>query len=439
MARILEEELERLKGETDLAALVEASGVVLRRHGADLLGLCPFHDDREPSLVVSPKKNLWHCLGACRAGGSVIDWVMRKEGVSFRHAVEILRRGAPSSPSPSSSPPPSRHLPAVVEPDAEDAALLRQVVDYYHETLKQSPEAMAYLERRGLAHPELIDRFRLGYANRTLGYRLPPKRLKAGEAVRGRLQWLGILRESGHEHFRGSLVVPVFGEGGEVLEIYGRKIGERLRAGTPAHLYLPGPHRGVWNRDALAGSAEVILCESLIDAMTFWCAGLRNVTAAYGVNGFTDEHLEAFRACGVRRVLVAYDRDQAGDQAAAALVPVLSAAGIASARIQFPRGLDANEYALQVQPASKSLAVLVEQAGWLADGAKSKGPADEEGAAKNEGAPPSLAAVAAGPEMAAAPRAACPGSPSFTQLGNTQFYAPARSGFVDFTYSLRRG
>ena len=52
---------------------------------------CPFHDDREPSLVMTPAKNLWHCLGACQAGGSVIDWVMRAEGVSFRHAVELLR------------------------------------------------------------------------------------------------------------------------------------------------------------------------------------------------------------------------------------------------------------------------------------------------------------------------------------------------------------
>jgi DNA primase len=74
MARIPEAELERIKRETDLVGLVEAGGVVLRRHGADLLGLCPFHADREPSLVVSPAKGLWYCLGACRAGGSAIDW-----------------------------------------------------------------------------------------------------------------------------------------------------------------------------------------------------------------------------------------------------------------------------------------------------------------------------------------------------------------------------
>jgi DNA primase len=69
---------------------VESQGIVLKKHGQDYLGLCPFHDDKEPSLVISPEKNLWHCLGACQIGGSVIDWVMKTEGLSFRHAVELL-------------------------------------------------------------------------------------------------------------------------------------------------------------------------------------------------------------------------------------------------------------------------------------------------------------------------------------------------------------
>ena len=78
MARIPDTEIERLKQEVAPQRLVEAQGIELNRHGADLLGLCPLHEDHEPSLVVSPKKNLWHCLGACQTGGSVIDWVMRR-------------------------------------------------------------------------------------------------------------------------------------------------------------------------------------------------------------------------------------------------------------------------------------------------------------------------------------------------------------------------
>ena len=82
--------------------LVEARGIQLKRHGADLVGLCPFHNERAPSLVITPQKNLWHCWGACQMGGSVIDWVMRVEGVSFRHAVELLRADHASSATASS-------------------------------------------------------------------------------------------------------------------------------------------------------------------------------------------------------------------------------------------------------------------------------------------------------------------------------------------------
>lgn len=80
MARIATDELERLKTEVSVERLVTAAGVKLQRHGKDLIGLCPLHDDKEPSLVVTPSANLWHCLGACQAGGSVIDWVMKKQG-----------------------------------------------------------------------------------------------------------------------------------------------------------------------------------------------------------------------------------------------------------------------------------------------------------------------------------------------------------------------
>jgi DNA primase len=92
MARIPEHELERLKREIAVERLAAARGVELRRHGADPIGRCPFHPDRTPSLVITPGKNLRHCLGACPAGGGPIDRVMKAEGVSFRHAAERPKR-----------------------------------------------------------------------------------------------------------------------------------------------------------------------------------------------------------------------------------------------------------------------------------------------------------------------------------------------------------
>jgi DNA primase len=228
------------------------------------VGKCPFHDDRNPSLVITPAKNLWHCLGACNMGGTAIDWVMKAQGVSFRHAVELLEDHLPLAAAPVQPVKQGtvRKLPPPVAREADDRALLLQVVDYYNETLKQSPEALKYLESRGLQSSEMIDRFRLGFANRTLGYRLPAKNRAAGAEMRGRLQTLGILRESGHEHFNGShRLSRSSNRPCEVVEMYGRKITPNLREGTPDHLYLPGAHRGVWNEEALIASKEIILCE----------------------------------------------------------------------------------------------------------------------------------------------------------------------------------
>jgi DNA primase len=338
--------------------------------------------------------------------------VIKAEGVSFRHAVELLQNDYQPLAASSAGAAPAKHstvkkLPMPIAADAEDAKLLVQVIDYYHETLLGSPEALEYLKRRGIGSEEAIQTFKLGFANRTLGYRLPEKNRAQGAAIRGQLQRLGLLRESGHEHFNGSIVIPVIAPSGEITEVYGRKITEGLRPGTPNHLYLPGPHRGVWNESALAEHQEIILCEALIDALTFWCAGFRNVTASYGIEGFTPDHLAAFKRHGTERVLIAYDRDKAGERAAEKLAHQLTAAGLDAYRIQFPKGMDANEYALKVTPAAKSLGLVIRKAQWLGKGeapttrlsptAAVSIPAGSEEAAKEE-----IPAPAASTPMAAA-------------------------------------
>ena len=369
---------ERIKREISIQRLAEARGIKLVRSGKELIGLCPFHDDRNPSLNIDPAKNVWSCKGACGEGGSVIDWVMRAEGVSFHHALELLRRehfslaAGPIQPVKQST---VRKLPPLIDATADDKKLLGIVVDYYHRTLKDAPEAQQYLIKRGLQSGEIIDRFKLGYANRTLCLHLPASNRAAGDAQRTRLKELGILRNQkpGHEHFNGSLVIPVFNLSGEVVEMYGRKITSSLREGTPLHLYLKGEHRGVWNEEALIASKDIILCEALIDALTFWCAGYRQVTASYGVNGFTEDHRQAFKKHGTERVYIAYDRDDAGNSAAAKLSEELMGMGIECFRVQFPKGMDANEYALKTQPAAKALGVLLTGAAWMGKGARPAG------------------------------------------------------------------
>ena len=230
---------------------------------------------------------------------------------------------------------------------ADPPSLLSSVTAFYAQTARESSEVAAYLSKRGLDHPELMDHFRLGYANRTLGLILPDKQLAAGAKVRGALQRLGVLRTSGHEVLRGSLVVPVCDASGAVVQLYGRKLVDQQRDDVPLHVWLPGPLRGVFNLDGWRGAGDVVLCASLIDALTVWCAGVQTVTAACGADGCTDELLQALMREGVRRVRIAFVENAVGHAAARAVAAKLSAVGIETLRVILPMGRDANACAVQ--------------------------------------------------------------------------------------------
>lgn len=122
-------------------------------------------------------------------------------------------------------------MPDPLQFSSDNDQLVRQVVDYYHERLFQSPKALAYLEKKGIDH-EIIKRYRIGYGDRSLGLKLPSRDSKEGARLRGRLIKVGLFRRSGHEHLNGAVVLPVFNADGNVLQIYGRMITSGLRAGT---------------------------------------------------------------------------------------------------------------------------------------------------------------------------------------------------------------
>ena len=363
MPRIPDTELARLKREVKLADLCRDYGITLHPTGPDnLMGCCPFHDDREPSLGVTPSKNLWNCLAGC-GGGDNLQFVMRKEGVSFRHAVEILQRKFGTAPSaPVLTTRQGTAHPVLVDPATAlaDHALLKHVADFYHQTFCNDPKAMKYLEARRCFHPEAAKVFRLGYANRTLGYRVPATTAE-GKKLKAQLQRLGILRASGHEHLTGSVVFPILDAQGNIAQMYGRKITPNLREGTPLHLYLPGEHRAVWNAAALRGQKEWLVCEALIDALTFWCAGFRNVTCAYGVNGFTPAHWALLDECKPERVILCFDNDDAGNAAAVKLAEQLAAKGVRVLRAKLPPGQDVNDVARENKNAQLALAAVIER------------------------------------------------------------------------------
>ena len=414
MPRIPEALIESIKRDVGCVAVLVARGLEFAAHGGggDVVCRCPFHDDRTPSLIVSASKNLWRCHGACGIGGDVIALIQKLNGVSFRHAVELAsssyelraasgelnRRTSCELPAASceldskdkqsasffaaglaadaasgerkklakwSS---AQLLACPLDGSVDDARLLQQVVDFYAGRLLLPGNAgRNYLAERGLDDAELIRRFALGFADRSLGLRLPNKQRKDGAELRQRLEKLGLFRASGHEHFAGSVVVPIHGDDGAVSGMYGRKVTERLRSGTPVHTYLPGKHRGIWNAGPGLVNADgaVVMCEALFDAMSCWVSGVRNVTATYGVNGVTDDHWSALANGKARDVFIAFDDDAAGDVAAERLAEQLICRGFTAFRVRFPADQDANAVLVAKDGGRAALAAMIHSAAWL--------------------------------------------------------------------------
>lgn len=360
-----------LKTSIPLLSLVQGDGISLKRVGANWVGKCPFHTEKTGSLVITPSKNLFHCFG-CGESGSVIDWVMKRQSIGFREAVEYLNQRYGGIWMDNNE---TQEFATFVT--MSDVELMKWAIAHYNKTLKQDKLGRNYLNKRGLEDDGLVDEFRLGYANRTLGHHLPSSRSREGEAVRQRLQELGILRESNHEHFRDCVVVPIYTETGEVGEIYSRKISPNLKPEYPKHLYLKGKHRGVFNLESLKGKKSLLLCEAVIDALTLYRIGLKAVTASFGVEGFTEEMLNYFKEIGIEVVFITYDRDEAGDRGARKAAQRLIAAGIECFCVMLPLDKDVNAYALELagNDLAKNLAKvresfveLIKNSFWMGEG-----------------------------------------------------------------------
>lgn len=261
--------LDELKRTLDLVSLIRSYGIELRSHGKNFVGRCPFHEDKTPSFVVTPGKNLWHCMGACQTGGSAIDFVMKKEGVRIRDAILRLRekqntitierkkqqiQGPPQTEFP---PAPEqekgrKHYKDFSETEQD---LIERVFNYYQETLNNNKGAKEYLKTRGVYEENILRKFRVGYADGTLieGF-LPSWGSKTGKEARRTLIEYGLLKEKmGHEQFRGYIVFPLLDEEGHPVGAYGRYLTPKKIYFETRHRYMRGPHQGIWNREGLTG------------------------------------------------------------------------------------------------------------------------------------------------------------------------------------------
>jgi len=304
---------EQLKRRHPIADLVRRHGVELRGQGRRLTGRCPFHEDRTPSLCVYPETESFHCFG-CGASGDVIDFVRRTEDLGFREAVRRLGGGAgaagpgraPSPPVRARAPEKADRAPAL---SLDDRLILTAACELYHETLLETPEALRYLDERGV-QPWLRERCRLGASD---GGRLVPY-LKRRRLSLKRAGELGLLFRSGEETMAGRIVIP---------ELRGAHCGwmvGRAPDGGPGPKYrglsLPKPLLG-----HEPGRRRLFLTEGPFDWLTLTGWGL----AACALLG-TQPGRGALRLLErARSVVLVMDSDEAGRDAARKLAGALGA------------------------------------------------------------------------------------------------------------------
>ncbi len=321
---IEKERIEAIKRDIDLAAFIESRGIMLKKNGKGYVGLCPFHEDSNPSLSVNPAKNLWQCFG-CGTGGDIIRFVELMDKVSFPLAVKKLHEAThnqenylylnkPAADKQDIAKPHAKHSASSAEPGVcrvKEQKLLARVVGYYQHTLTQDHSGINYLKNeRGIADNQAIKDFGTGYVNGTL-----PDILPDDEEAITTLKRIGILNAKGHETFYNCIVFPLYDHNGGIVNLYGRSIAEDNGVN---HLYLPGARSGIINRQAVKRSQTIILTESVIDALTLYAQGFKNVIPIYGVNGLLDEHLALFKG-RIKETYIIFDADEAGVKGAEAL------------------------------------------------------------------------------------------------------------------------
>lgn len=225
-----------------------------------------------------------------------------------------------------------------------DALMINQVFDHYHQSLKAQPKLSEMFVSRKI-DPDYIDFFRIGFADRTLGYELQSPKCLLGSRNRGHLQRLGLLKSTGHEFFRGAMVIPYFDHEGKVIGAYGRRPRHQRR--SPAyHLYWNTQQAPLFNMPNASTHDSLILCKSAVDILTLLTAGVKNVVATMGYKGFNEVQLHQLQQSGVRCIYIAFDNTPTANQYAMLVAQALNAVGIACRRMKLPLGHDINRYAM---------------------------------------------------------------------------------------------
>ncbi len=329
--------VDEVRERTDLVEVISRY-VALRKAGRNLVGLCPFHNEKTPSFNVNPERQRWKCFG-CGEGGDVFSFVCKIDNVPFREALEQLARKA------------GVELPRTEQSarvHSEKERLLRvnnAACDFFRSALRKSPKAIEYIEKRALAE-STVEKYRLGYAPDSwdeLVDHLVRLRIDTEDAQKAGLI---IARERGsgyYDRFRDRLIFPILDASDRVIGFGGRTLGD-----DPAK-YLNTPETPLFiknrtlyglsfARRAIASEDRVIVVEGYMDAIAAQEAGFENTVATMGT-ALTEEHVNVI-ARFTHNVVLGFDADSAGMTAALRSSPFFERAGFSIRILSMPSGED---------------------------------------------------------------------------------------------------
>ncbi len=314
--------------------------VNLRRSGANMFGLCPFHGEKTASFSVAPDKGIYYCFG-CHKGGGAINFVMEMEGLTYPDAVRALA---------------SRSGMEVPEDDQYQSryrqqerlwALCKEAARYFHSQLysEAGAQGLAYAQKRGMPKATLTT-FGIGFAPDSWNGLITA--MKAKGYTEQELKDAGLVSEKGgriYDRFRNRLMFPIIDVRGNIIGFGGRVMDDS----TPK--YLNSPETIIFNKRKnlfalnLARKSKLgylILVEGYMDAIALHQYGFDCAVASLGTS-LTEEHATLISRY-VEQVVLIYDGDEAGQRATKRAIPILERAGIRVKVLQMKDAKDPDEF-----------------------------------------------------------------------------------------------
>jgi len=322
---------------------IVAETIKLTRKGNRFWGLCPFHSEKTPSFTVSPERNMYYCFG-CQSGGDMINFIMRRDGLEFKEALQLLAARAGVEVKNAASSRGADKRKRIIE-------LNRLAVEYFQNTL-QSPagrEGVFYLEKRSIPR-EMIEKFSLGFAPDSwngLSEYLLKKGFKADEMLGAGLVKRSREQQRYYDQFRRRVMFPIAAYNGEVVGFGGRILDEGfpkyLNTGETEVFHKRRNLYGLFQaRDSIRQRGEAMVVEGYMDCLRLHQYGIENVVATLGT-ALTAEQAQLLLRYA-QKVLVVYDGDEAGQRQTWRAIEVLGGEGLKVDVLTLPGGQDPDEF-----------------------------------------------------------------------------------------------